>query len=215
MKVSVAIVFCTLLLISGCEVQTPGGDALVQEGLVLRKQQEFDVAIEKFDAALSMGLSEYSEAEVHNLIGTSYDSLDLCNEAIAAYEKSIALDSSDVKVWTNKGVSHRMLKQDEEAMQCYQKAIALDPNYMEAHGSLGVLYLLSGKPEEAVASLQKAIEMDPEQGILHGNLAWALGMLGSFDEADASLREAVRLGYANAEVIQGKLDELTKGNKDE
>ncbi len=53
-------------------------------------------------------------------------------EALAAYDRALALDPNDADTWNNKGIALKALKRYEEAVVAYDRALALDPNYVGA-----------------------------------------------------------------------------------
>jgi len=73
-----------------------------------------------------------------------------------------------------------------------------------------VLELVEGNTDRAIASLRRGVQLEPNHGAAHGNLALALAMKGNFAQADKELKLAVMFGYANAEVVKGRIDRLKK-----
>ena len=58
-------------------------------------------------------------------------------EALASYDKAIALKPDYAEAYNNRGNALKDLKRHEEALASYDKAIALKPDYAEAYNNRG------------------------------------------------------------------------------
>ena len=58
-------------------------------------------------------------------------------EALASYDKAIALKPDYAEAYNNRGNALMDLKRPEEALASYDKAIALKPDYAEAYNNRG------------------------------------------------------------------------------
>jgi tetratricopeptide (TPR) repeat protein len=121
------------------------------------------------------------------------------DEAIACYQKAIALDPTLATAHYNLGNALSRKGQVDEVIACHRKAIALDPRFAMAHTNLGVALHRQGKVDQAVACFRKAIECDPKLATAHYSLGLALAGKGQLDEAIARYREAIRLQPDHAE----------------
>jgi cytochrome c-type biogenesis protein CcmH/NrfG len=88
-------------------------------------------------------------------------SVDLSND-IAALQREVAANPSNVAAWISLGNSYFDTAQHEKSIQAYQKALALQPNNANIWTDMGVMYRRSGKPQEAIKAFDKAIEVDPK-----------------------------------------------------
>ena len=86
---------------------------------------------------------------------------DLSN-TIAALEREVAADPSNVVAWINLGNNYFETDQYEKSIQSYKKALALVPNNANVWTDMGVMYRRSGRPQEAIKAFDKAIEVDPK-----------------------------------------------------
>jgi serine/threonine protein kinase len=94
--------------------------------------------------------------------GNQLFNLQRYQEAIASYDKAIAIKPKDHEAWHNRGVALDRLKKYEEAITSYDKAIAIKPDYHEAWYNRGVALDKLKKYEEAIASYDKAIAIKPD-----------------------------------------------------
>jgi tetratricopeptide (TPR) repeat protein len=53
-------------------------------------------------------------------------------EALAAYERALQLDGSNVVAWTNRGTALLRLKRPLEALASYEEALTRQPNHVDA-----------------------------------------------------------------------------------
>jgi tetratricopeptide (TPR) repeat protein len=129
------------------------------------------------------------------------------DEAIACYQKALALDPDLATAHYNLGNTRSRKGQLEEAIVCYRTAIALDPKFAMAHTNLGVALSRRGRVDEAIACYRTAIASDPKLSTAHYGLGLALAGRGQVDEAIACYREAIRLqpDYAEAHCNIGGL----------
>jgi tetratricopeptide (TPR) repeat protein len=66
------------------------------------------------------------------------------DEALADYDRALALQPDNADAHTNLGVTLHTLKRFDEALQCYERALAARPDFAEAHYNEGLSRLLTG-----------------------------------------------------------------------
>lgn len=88
-------------------------------------------------------------------------------EAIAAFDQSIALDSNYYKAWNNRGNALCGLKRYAEALASYDRAIALRPDYHQARFNRGLLLAEMMAYGNALESYEQAIAINPDPRYLH------------------------------------------------
>ena len=126
-------------------------------------------------------------------------------EALASYDKAIALKPDVAAAHNNRGNALRDLKRPAEALASYDKAIALKPDYAEAHNNRGNALMDLKRPAEALASYDRAIALKPDYAEAHNNRGNALRDLKRLAEALASYDKAIALkpDYAEAHNNRG------------
>ncbi len=82
-------------------------------------------------------------------------------EAIADYEKTIALNQNDHVVHCNLGMIYRELGNNDNAIKCIKQSLKIKPDYDNGHFELGIAYRKAGSLNEAVAELTRAVELAP------------------------------------------------------
>ena len=121
-------------------------------------------------------------------------------EALASYDKAIALKPDYAEAHNNRGNALKDLKRPAEALASYDKAIALKPDYAEAHNNRGNALKDLKRPAEALASYDRAIALKPDYAEAYNNRGNALKDLKRPAEALASYDKAIALkpDYAEA-----------------
>ena len=83
------------------------------------------------------------------------------DDAIADFDKAIALDPNDAAAYGNRGNAYYSKGEVDRAIADYTKAIALDPKLVQARYNRGIAYRKKGDKEQAIADFRKALEIDP------------------------------------------------------
>jgi superkiller protein 3 len=97
------------------------------------------------------------EATKHYNQGNAYARQGKYDQAIASYQKAIAIKSNVALVHNNLGVTYANQGKLDEAIAAYKKAIEINSNYGDGHRNLGIVYRRQSKYDLAIASHQKAI----------------------------------------------------------
>jgi Flp pilus assembly protein TadD len=131
-------------------------------------------------------------------LGTVYDDMGRLEDAIAAYQKAVAVKADYPVALSNLGNTLRRRGRTGEAIAACRRALAIQPNHAQAHNHLGAA-LTQSDPDEAVAHLSRAVALQPAFAEAHSNLGAALLQKGMPDEAVAACRRAVSLQPQNPE----------------
>ncbi|MBK9222872.1 MAG: tetratricopeptide repeat protein [Saprospiraceae bacterium] len=109
-----------------------------------------------------------------NYIGDGYREIKDYNKAIYYYNRSLSLDSIQVKVKINRAFCFEKLNQSDRAIKDLDEVLALDSTEFTALNNLGLIYLNSGSYDRAKPLFLKAINYKPKfanpnkhLGILH------------------------------------------------
>lgn len=104
-------------------------------------------------------------------------------EAIAAYEKALAVNPAHVEAHNGLGVSYSLQGRHELALQHLRKAIELLPLATHLRNNLGYAHLARGQENEAAAAFEQALRLDPENRQARSNLAAVYERVGLHDKA--------------------------------
>jgi spermidine synthase len=120
--------------------------------------------------------------------------------AIALYERVLALDPENAEVHAELGLILFNQGQVQQAMDRSRRALQFDPDLPAAHNNLGACLFATGRADEAIVHYRNALRAKPGKVEVHANLATALAALGQLDEAVGQYREALKIDpdYARA-----------------
>jgi tetratricopeptide (TPR) repeat protein len=107
----------------------------------------------------------------------------LPREAVAAYDRALALQPNRVDALNNRGVALMAQAKAEEALISFNKALAVKPDFADALSNRGVALKELGRKEEALSSFEQALRVNPEYVDALNNLGLTLNLLDRPAEA--------------------------------
>jgi tetratricopeptide (TPR) repeat protein len=127
----------------------------------------------------------------YNGIGAALISLNRLDEAMAYFEKALAINPKYEKVLNNYGVCLSRKGDYLAAGSYYSQAIAANPGWPFAYLNLAVNQHQRGFPDEAINLVEKALALDPGNGNALNTLGALLMEQGKMEEAIRHFRSAV------------------------
>jgi tetratricopeptide (TPR) repeat protein len=128
-------------------------------------------------------------------------------DAIAAYNDSIAQEPNMARAWAGKGYALNALKDYVNALPAFDRAIAITPNYGKAVYEKGNALYGLGRYEDAIIAYDEAVKIYPEYAYLaYYGKAKALQELTRYNEALTFYDKALTLkpDYAPAWNYKGE-----------
>lgn len=191
-----------------------------------------ELAIPHFQKALSIAPDRFLP-EYHYQLGNSLRDRQRIIEAIASYEKALAINPNYIEGYRAIAQIHLRQNDPESVHMIYERANAYNSELLQAqdYNALGVAWLqkideiksndLANHPIEnllgkAIASLHQAILIDPAYADAHCNLGTAFVRQGQIKDAILAYKEAIDINpgfaraYFNLGILLnnlGKLDE--------
>jgi tetratricopeptide (TPR) repeat protein len=145
----------------------------------------------------------YNYADVHNNLGNVFLRQGRMDEAVAQFQKALAINPKDANTHYNLGNAFRQQGGVNEAIAHFQMALAIKPQFAEAHYNLGNAFLQQGHVDEAITHFQKALTIKPDYVEAQNNMAWVLATC-----PQASLRNGIKaVGLAE------RANQITGGGK--
>jgi Tfp pilus assembly protein PilF len=178
--------------VAGEVVDTPKVPVIVtlasaQDAYTKRQYQE---ATDAFDVYV---LDHPDNAFGHYMLGLSaWKSGDL-EKARTAFERSLELDSTNVKTLLNLGRVLLDQGKFDDAFGRVSTAVALDSTSAEVHRMMGRVQASRGERDSAMTSYRVALSMDPADSWSMNNLGLLLIEQGRYEEALMPLARAVEL----------------------
>ena len=159
-------------------------------GLIEHQLGHSEVAIERIRKAI---LRNGRDPAFHHNLGNILRGQGRLAEAMACYERALALAPDSVDTLYNLGNTCQDLGQTERAIGYFERALRLRPDAVELHNNLGSALQDLGRLDEAVASYREALALQPDAVEIHDNLAGALRSQGELAAAVACYERAIAL----------------------
>ncbi len=105
-------------------------------------------------------------------------------EALASYDRCLALDQSSALALHNKAVILRQLKRYDEAVSYSKRAVKLNPGAANVHQNLGSAHAAMGEIDQAIKAYERAVKLEPRNPEHHhwlNHLLWIEGKQGFLD----------------------------------
>lgn len=150
------------------------------------------------------------DAEAWYLLGRTKYNENRFEEAIASFERVLALRPKDVQAEDNLGLSQQGLGQVEQAKAAFQTAIEWQkgrPADAQPFLNLGMLLTEHGDAADGVQPLRTAVQIAPDNPKVHEQLGRALQANGDLEGAQAELEAAARLA-PNAAALHFRLGQI-------
>jgi tetratricopeptide (TPR) repeat protein len=169
-------------------------------GLIEHQCSRSDRAIEHIRAAIARN---GEDPAFHHNLGNILRARDRTIEALACYERALALAPNSVDSLYNLGNLYHELGRPEQAIAHFERALRLNPNAAELHNNLGLVLQDLDRLEEAIACYRKALALRPEAVEILDNFAGALRANGELDAARAFYERAIALRPDHVESLIG------------
>jgi tetratricopeptide (TPR) repeat protein len=137
-------------------------------------------------------------AEQQNRLGIALAQQGKLDEAIALYQRALAMEPQSSVTHFNLGNAQRQQGRFAEAAEHFREVLRLKPRDAETHRCLGLVAVKEGKLDDAVAWFRRALELQPDAIKTYNNLGVTLVQLGKLDDAIACFRQAVDRSPADA-----------------
>lgn len=100
------------------------------------------------------------DPSTHGDLGTALRELNQREQALASYERALALKPDFVKVWCDRGVVLQELGRPLEAMASHDRALALQPDHVEALLKGAGIAIELGRTADALARSRRALALE-------------------------------------------------------
>ncbi len=126
--------------------------------------------------------AEEDHFEAHHLLAVVQTRLGAEREALASYDRALAIRPDDLQALSNRSVALDELGRHDEALAGFAKALSIRPDYPPALSNRGNTLRALKRFAEARASYDKALALAPDFADCRFNRALLLLLLGRFAE---------------------------------
>jgi tetratricopeptide (TPR) repeat protein len=139
------------------------------------------------------GQPESFHFTAHMLRGDALRHLGEPTEALAAYDRAIALRPAVADAWVNRGKALRELGEVFDALDSFETALKINPKHLQTRNERGILLALLSREAEAEAELRRVLAADPRHAAALNSLGVVLQRQGRLAEAIESFQASMRL----------------------
>jgi Flp pilus assembly protein TadD len=149
-------------------------------------------------------------APAHFNLGTALTVAGALDEAVAEYEKALAIRPDYAQAHNNLGSVLVRRGQFAEASSHLERALRIDPSNAEAHYNAGMASLGQGRTADAIGHLKQTVQLSPDSPVPLIQLVWLLAATPDAALRDATLavRLAERAVALTTRTNSGALDAL-------
>jgi tetratricopeptide (TPR) repeat protein/predicted Ser/Thr protein kinase len=114
-------------------------------------------------------------------------------EAIAAFERALAIDDGNADALRELGNAYDAAGRAAEAEATFRRAIARRPGSWAAYKDLGVFLNRHGRLDDAVPAFEKVVSLTPDNYLGYSNLGGIYVRVGRLEDAARALRKSLSL----------------------
>lgn len=174
---------------------------LFESALQAARAHDLASAAELFADALDL---EPGHPAAHCNRATVLAELKRWPEALAGYDRAVALKSDYAVAWSNRGNALKELRRPAESLASFDRAIAINPGIAEVWSNRGTVLKELNRLDESLASYDRAVRLDPLMAEAHSNRGIVLAALGRGEAALASYDRAVAIRPDDAEALSNR-----------
>lgn len=142
-------------------------------------------ALECLEALLR---EEPGHSRAWSISGFLYAEKGRFQDAVAAFERAVALNGRDAGTLFNLGFALQRVDRHEEAIERFRQALELDPTIDRAWYGIGLSLIQRGRYREAIEPLNQAARLQPLSPFARYQLAAAWFKLGEHEKVQAEYR---------------------------
>jgi len=126
---------------------------------------------------------EPRSAKIHNNLAMAYSDAGREQEAIALYQRAIALSDEYPQTHHNLAGAYLTIGDEDRALQEFARAVAMDPRFHHAWIRIGAIRLKAGQPAAAAEAFARAVHAYPYAAEAYLGLAQAYRAQGNPEAA--------------------------------
>ena len=154
-----------------------------------RDQGMTDLALKDYDSALALK----PDGALYNSRAKLYFNQKKYNEAMADYNRAIALDSTEGEYFINRGAVFALTNNLQKALEDFNKGLTLKPDHANGFKNRSLVFQSFGQWDKAVEDITTYLNMHPEDADLWYERGRIRNIQTKPNEALADLDKAIQL----------------------
>ncbi len=168
---------------------------LINEGLLLAQQQNYEEAIRSLSAATAINPTSSIALRVLGLI---FHLMGRSTEAVAEFDRALTVNPGDASAYYYRCLATAPSDAVSAVRDC-QAAIGLEPNFPEAHLGLANALLVLGQTDRAHAEANASIHLAPASSLGYSMRGKISAIEGHYNSAQRDYDSAVSLSSPDPE----------------
>lgn len=123
-------------------------------------------------------------------------------DAVAQFDRAIAANPNNYKVYTAKGIALCFEEDYKGGMELIQKTLDINPEYVPAFYDMAMAYKLQNQYDESLFWFEKTIQGDPENTWSYYGIATIYADMGKNQQSLQYLQKAIELDQSVKAVAQ-------------
>lgn len=168
-----------------------------QRGLLLKKVQEFDLAITDFDRGIALGADSMRLSLHLNRGATKINKRDFqgaYNDFMVCY----SIDSLDIGTLNNLASVSDEIGKGEQTLVYLHKILKIDSTFVGAWGNIGFKYQEMGDHKTAIQYFDKVLSMEPDEPLAYNNRAFNKYKMKDLKGALSDVNKSIQLYPGNS-----------------
>ena len=194
----------------------PSAKAYAIRAMLLRKEKNYDLAIEYFNKAIQLDTHDY---ELYSNRGNVYFDLRKPELAIDDYRKALSMKPNFPEALDNLGAQFAILGHYDSAVKYANEAIKIKPDFKPAYSNRALTYMKSNRYDDAIRDWQKFLEFEPDAADVYNTIGSCYQAVGKYKESLVPIDKAISMNpdptfYLNRSYSYNGLKNLEAAKKD-
>jgi len=194
----------------------PSAKAYAIRAMLLRKEKNYDLAIDYFNRAIHLDTHDY---ELYANRGNVYFDLKKPELAISDYKKALSMKPDFPEALDNMGAQFAILGHYDSAIIYTTRAITIKPDFKPAYSNRALTYMRVNRYDDAIRDWKKFLEFEPEAADVYNTIGSCYQGMGKYKESLEPINKAISMSpdptfYLNRSYSYSGLKDLEAAKKD-
>ena len=194
----------------------PSAKAYAIRAMLLRKEKNYDLAIDYFNRAIHLDTHDY---ELYANRGNVYFDLKKPELAISDYKKALSMKPDFPEALDNMGAQFAILGHYDSAIIYTTRAITIKPDFKPAYSNRALTYMRVNRYDDAIRDWKKFLEFEPDAADVYNTIGSCYQGMGKYRESLEPINKAISMSpdptfYLNRSYSYNGLKDLDAAKKD-